>query len=219
MKVIAFLLLCSLHVLAQPTIKEDGTQVLLDGKVLLDATKDGFMRVLEIHSAPNGQNFLVLVCGFECFDNKGFLFRANGTGKRMFPGRGSYILQNKVEWSADSKYVFYFRINSTAADLPLDPPREEWKQINVRTGANTVATKRRLKPQATYAVIHLWSDVLNMRAAPHARAAIIGTIPSDGNGIRYTGETKRTGTVIWAKVKFRTLTGWVNQSYLSEELP
>ncbi len=224
MKSLVFLLLLAIgshNSLAQsekPTINADEMQLLLQGKVLLDAMKDGFMRVLEVRPAPNGRYFLVIACGFECFDNIGFLFKADGTGKRVITPRASYILQNKAEWSADSQYLYYFRINSTAADLPHHPPPEEWKQVHVVTGVSTVAATRRLKPQANYAVFRLWNDMLNVRAAPNAKAAILGKIPSAGKGIRAVGETKQVGKTTWAKIRFGDLTGWVNQSYLCEEV-
>jgi hypothetical protein len=219
MKFLILLLMLSWPVLAQvekPTLSADQQQLSLKGKVLLDALQDGFMQVSEVRPAPNGRYFLVIACGFECFDNIGFLFKANGTGKRRITPRGSYLLRHYAEWSADSQYVYFFRSNSTAADLPPHPPLEEWKQVHVVTGAYTAATTRRLKPQAKYAVFRVYGDVLNVRAAPQAKATIVGTLSQGDSGLLFAGETKQTGKTVWAKIKFGHLTGWVNQSFLYE---
>ncbi|HEX4946273.1 MAG TPA: SH3 domain-containing protein [Blastocatellia bacterium] len=220
MRTLALLLMLSWSALAQadkPTISADQMQLLRNGKVLLDALKDGFMHVSEVHPAPNGRYFLAIACGFECVDNIGFLFNADGTRKRRITPRGSYIMRNRVEWAADSRYVYYFRINSTAADSPPHPPREEWKQVHVLTGAITTATTRRLKPQATYIVFRPWGETLNVRAAPHTKANIVGTLPFGEGGVQFTGETRQVGKTFWAKIKHGNLTGWVNQNYLCED--
>ena len=62
---------------------DDNSKVLLGKKVLLDAERDGFMHVHKILYAPGGKHFVVIGCGFECTDNIGFLFAANGTKRRL----------------------------------------------------------------------------------------------------------------------------------------
>jgi hypothetical protein len=170
--------------------------------------------------APNGKRFLVLACGFECSDNIGFLFNADGTKKRRINVPWDWILDDKVEWSADSQFLYYYRINSSAAEPPRGAPPEGWVQVNVRTGAKTLATARRLKAGVNYGVFRLREqDVLNLRRAPSTQAEVVGKIPYDGNGVQFAGEMKAVGKTIWAKVKFRESTGWVNQSYLYEVKP
>lgn len=201
----------------KPIFNEDQTRLLFNRKVLLAIEKDGYMRLSEIRFSPDGKRFLVLACGFECSDNVGFLFNADGTGKRNFTGRWDWILQNKVEWSADGQFVYYYRIQSTGADPPPKAPREGWMQVAVRTGTKSTATARRLKPNATYAVFRIsQNDPLNIRAAPGLKTKIVGTIPFDGKGIQGLSETKQMGKEVWAKIKFGEIVGWVNQSYLYE---
>ena len=121
MKHITFLLILFVSSFAQtsqPVFNEDETRLLFNHKVKLDSEKDGFMRLLEIRFSPDSKRFLVLACGFECTDNVGFLFNADGTGKRKFTGSWDWILWNNVEWSADSQFVYYYRIQSTGADPP-----------------------------------------------------------------------------------------------------
>ena len=97
---------------------EDELKVMLGNKVLLDSERDGFMRVHRIVYSPNSKHFVVIGCGYECTDNIGFLFRADGTRKRIFTRRWDVIFDDKLEWSTDSSKIHYFRINSTGADPP-----------------------------------------------------------------------------------------------------
>jgi hypothetical protein len=221
MKSLIALLLLSIGCFAQsnkPVFNEDQSQMLMNGKVYLDSNKDGFMGLKKVLYAPNGKQFLVLACGFECSDNIGFLFNANGTGKRKFNQAWDWIFNEGVEWSADSKFVYYYRINSTAADPPLRAPKEGWVQVNAKTGAKAAATARRLKGDASYAVFRIAdTDPLNIRSAPGSKNKVLGTIPSGGKGIRFLGATKQSGPEVWAKIEFGKISGWVNQSYLYEE--
>jgi Bacterial SH3 domain len=221
MKALTLLLLLTLTGHAQtnkPVFNEDQSQMLLNQKVVLDNNKDGFMGLKKVIYAPSGKRFLVLACGFECSDNIGFLFNADGTGKRRFTQAWDLIFEEGVEWSADSQYVYYYRINSTAAEPPRNAPKEGWVQVNFKTGAKTPAKARRLKPDATYALFRVrMDDTLNIRRAPGSKTKIVGTIPFDGKGIEFLSETKQIGPEVWAKIQFGKISGWVNQSYLYEE--
>ncbi len=223
MRLIAVLTILTLNTFvqtSQPVFNADKTRLLLHDKVILDSQKDGFMHLDAIRFAPDGKRFLVLACGFECTDNVGFIFNADGTGKRKFTARWDWILQDKVEWSADSRYVFYYRINSTGADPPANAPREGWMQVAVKTGAKSSATLRRLKPNALYAVFRVTAnDSLNVRSAPGLNTKVVGQIPFESKGIRFLGETKSAGKEVWARIQFGNLSGWVKQTYLYEAAP
>ncbi|HEX2269837.1 MAG TPA: hypothetical protein VHH35_09890, partial [Pyrinomonadaceae bacterium] len=80
---------------------DDQLKVMLGTRVLLDSERDGFMSVHRIVYAPGGKHFVVIGCGFECTDNIGFLFPADGTRKRKFTACWDVILQDKLEWSTD----------------------------------------------------------------------------------------------------------------------
>ena len=201
----------------QPVFNEDKTRLLLHEKIFLDSQKDGYMHLDEIRFAPDGKRFFVRACGFECTDNVGFIFNADGTGKRKFTARWDWILQDKIEWAADSRYVFYYRINSTGADPPPNAPPEGWMQVAVQTGAKSSATARKLKANALYAVFRVAAgDSLNVRNAPGLKSKVVGQVPHDGKRIQFLGQTKTLGKEIWARIQFGTLIGWVNQSYLYE---
>ena len=78
------------------------------------------------------------------------------------------------------------------------------------------------------------SDVLNIRAAPEARAAKVGAIPPDGTCIRNLGckggltfeefstlnkseQTRRLKqNPRWCQVEYQGITGWVAGRYLTE---
>lgn len=222
MKLIALLLLVSAAVAqsAQPAFNEDQMRLLWGQKVLLDNRLDGYLQLSKIRYAPDGKRFFVLACGFECSDNVGFIFKADGTGKRKFTTRWDLIWQDGVEWSADNRFVYYYRINSSAAEPPSNAPPEGWIQVDVKTGAKSVAVSRRLKTAAAYGVFRVrMNDSLNLRSLPELRAKVVGQIPSDGKGLQYLGETKVVGKEVWVKLKFGETAGWVNQSYLYEIAP
>ena len=222
MKFIAMLLLAvgSFAQTNKPVFNEDKTRLLLNHKVILQNEKDGYMHLSEMRFSPDGKRFLVLACGFECTDNVGFIFNAEGTSQRKFTARWDWILQDKVEWSADSQFVYYYRIQSTGADPPPNAPKEGWMQVAVKTGAKSTATSRRLKTKATYAVFRVYeNDPLNLRSAPGLKSKIVGKLPYDSKGLQFAGVTKTVGKETWAKVNFGALSGWVNQSYLYEAVP
>ena len=56
-------------------------------------------------------------------------------------------------------------------------------------------------------------DVLNIRTGPSSEFQSVGTIPPDSRGITMTGPCQND----WCPVKHRTLVGWVNRRYLTEE--
>jgi hypothetical protein len=57
------------------------------------------------------------------------------------------------------------------------------------------------------------SDVLNIRTGPSPEYQTVGGIPPDSHGITITGPCQND----WCPVKHRTLIGWVNRRYLTEE--
>src|SRR5262245_45170383 len=144
------------------SINEARNQLTLDGQILLDAQKDGFMSLREISYSPTRRYFLVIACGFECNDNVGFVFKADGSGKRKITARWDYILQSAVEWASDGQKLYYFRISSAGADPPPNAPTEGWVEVDLRTGRKSPATTRALKSDTSYAVINvIGNDVLN----------------------------------------------------------
>ncbi|MGE0131194.1 MAG: SH3 domain-containing protein [Blastocatellales bacterium] len=203
---------------ARPSISESRDQLTLDGKVLLDAKRDGFMSLLEVRQAPTGAHFLVIACGYECNDNIGFVFKSDGAGKRKITSRWDYILQSAAEWSEGGGRIYYYRINSTGADAPKNAPAEGWVEFNLKTGRKSPAMTRRLKTSASYAVFNVrGDDVLNVRSKSGREAGIIGAIPHDAKGIKVTGASVRRGRERWAPISYQRMTGWVNQNYLREE--
>lgn len=203
---------------AKASINESRNQLTFDGRLLLDAEKDGFMSLKEIRYSPTGEHFLVIVCGFECNDNDGFVFNSDGSGKRKITSRWDYILQSAAEWAADGHKLYYFRINSTGANPPPSAPAEGWVEVDLRTGRKSLATTRALKPNASYDVFNVrGDDVLNVRSKPNRRAEIAGAIPHDGKKIKVTGAGVGIGRERWVPISYRNITGWVNQNYLCEE--
>ena len=197
---------------------EDGAQLKLGNRVLLANEKDGFMAVHKVRYSPDGKRFLVIGCGYECNDNIGFLFNADGSGKRKFTERWDFILQDKVEWSADGKKLFYYRTSSSGADPPRNAPAEGWIEVDAANGRKTAAVSRLLKADESYGVFRILSgDSLKVREAAGAKSKAIGQLAPDAKGIRVTGERQKIGKDVWVKIKLDKLTGWVNQSYLYEE--
>jgi hypothetical protein len=149
------------------TRSEDESKLMLGNRVLLDSGKDGFMSIKQVHPSPDGKYFAVIGCGYECNDNVGFVFNADGTGKRKLTTRWDYILQDKIEWSADSKRLYYYRINTTGADPPTMAPPQGWVEVNAATGRKIKAVSRTLKSSARYAVFNVApNDSLNVREMP-----------------------------------------------------
>lgn len=199
-------------------VSEDGAALRLGNRVLLTNEKDGFMSVHQVRHSPDGKRFLIIACGFECNDNIGFLFNADGSGKRKFTARWDFILQDKVEWSADGKKIFYYRVNSSGADSPRNAPAEGWIEVNVASGRKAPANSRSLKPESRYAVFRVQAnDSLNVRQTPGVKAKSIGKLAHDANDIRFTGEQREVGKDIWVRISYNNLTGWVNQSFLYEK--
>lgn len=198
---------------------DDQLKVFLGKKLLLQNDRDGYMSIHRIIYSPNGKNFVVIGCGFECSDNVGFLFRADGTRKRKFTARWDLILDDKLEWSNDGTKIYYFRINSTGADPPKTAPPEGWVVVDVATGKKGPATTRRLDQRASYSVFNT-GDGLAVRAAPGVNAKEVGRLPSDAKGVRITGPGRLSGRALWVPIKHDELSGWVNQNFLfKDEMP
>lgn len=199
-------------------VSEDGATLRLNNRVLLTNEKDGFMSVHRVWHSPDGKRFLVIACGFECNDNIGFVFNADGSGKRKFTSRWDFILQDKIEWSADGKTIFYYRVNSSGADWPRNAPAEGWIELDVASGRKAPANSRSLKPESRYAVFRVQAnDSLNVRQTPGVKAKSIGKLAHDANDIRFTGEQRKVGKDIWVRISYNNMAGWVNQSFLYEK--
>jgi len=209
--------------LSKLTRSEDESKLMLGNRVLLDSGKDGFMSIKQIRRSPDGKHFAVIACGYECNDNVGFLFNTDGSGKRKITARWDFILQDKIEWSADGKKLYYFRINSTGADPPTNGsikswPTTGWVQVDVTTGRKVAAVSRTLKTTASYAVFNVApNDSLNVREMPELRTNVTGQLAHNARGIKFTGEKQKSGRETWVKIKLGSVSGWVNQNYLYEE--
>lgn len=215
------------YVSAEPTppdvdatlsVSENRTKLLLGKTVLLDAQADGFNSIHDIKYSPMREHFLVIACGLGCTQTSGFLFKADGGGKRRITAPWEAIFQSTAEWSEDGRSVFYYRIRSTGAEPPKNAPRRGWVQVDVKTGKKSSGVTRSLKLTATYGVLSLsGGSVLTVHAQPESKAKIVGAIPSYAKGIKVTGFGVKVGREVWAPVKFQDISGWVNQDYLFEE--
>ena len=56
-------------------------------------------------------------------------------------------------------------------------------------------------------------DVLSVRKYPGVKSKIIAQIPPDGTGLIPTGKRVKKGRSVWAQIKWKTQTGWVNTRY------
>ena len=71
----------------------------------------------------------------------------------------------------------------------------------------------------TYAVVGVaLDDELNLRAAPGADQAVVGTIPPYASGLQVTGRGRRAGSAIWAPLPYQGLEGWANSAYLARQV-
>jgi hypothetical protein len=60
-------------------------------------------------------------------------------------------------------------------------------------------------------------DVLNMRAGPSSKDAVVGTIPPDASGVIAVGRRRQMGPSVWREVSYGGVHGWVNARFLVEE--
>ena len=73
-------------------------------------------------------------------------------------------------------------------------------------------------PDAAFQVIGVdVGDVLNVRARPTVRSAVVGKLAPVAKDIRLIGPTKRNGRTVWQKIKHGSVTGWVNQRFLGRQ--
>jgi len=198
-------------------ISDDQSKVLVGHRVILEAERDGYMSVHRIVYSPTGKHFVVIACGFECTDNSGFLFAADGSRKREFTGRWDQLFSDKLEWSTDSKRLYYYRINSTGADPPKNAPAEGWMAVDVATGRKSSGVARPLAKDKPYSVFDT-ADGLVVRATPGTKGKELGRLASDAKDVYVTGSPKRVGKGTWIRIKSNSLSGWVNQRYLFAQL-
>lgn len=212
-----YLALCLTANAQKAQATEDGVKLKLGNRALLENTKDGFLSVRFVRYSPDGKRFVVVACGFECNDNIGFVFNADGSGKRKFTARWDYILQDKVEWSADSKTLFYFGIRSTGAAPPHKAPSSGWLELDVVTGQKRPAVSRHLKPESTYAVFRIKPlQFLDLRETANSKSKIVASLRYDAKSVKVSGERRIAGKTIWVKITHDGATGWVNQNFLYE---
>ncbi len=195
---------------------DDKLRLTFGNRVLLQNDRDGFMSVHQVRYSPTGRHFVAIGCGYECTDNVGFLFNADGSGKRKFTARWDFVLQDKVEWSADGRKIFYYRINSTGAGPQKGAPPQGWVEVDVRSGRKGLAVSRRLRAGVNYSVFNA-GDGLVVRAAAGMAAKELGRLEQGAKGVQVTGPAKQIGRSIWVPIRHDSLRGWVNQSYLFEE--
>ena len=74
---------------SRAVVSDDKLKVMLGKRMLLHNDRDGFMAVHRIVYAPDGKNFVVIGCGFECTDNIGFLFAPMGLENETSPPAGT----------------------------------------------------------------------------------------------------------------------------------
>lgn len=60
-------------------------------------------------------------------------------------------------------------------------------------------------------------EFLNMRANAGVSNSVVGRIPHNGQGIVTTGEEKKVGSTVWAKIYWNGVGGWVSKRYLLPE--
>jgi len=67
---------------------------------------------------------------------------------------------------------------------------------------------------ATYKEVNVPpNDALSVRSGPNADLSIVGTIPSNGRGIRIVDACSEE----WCQVEYLSIRGWVNRRFLSSE--
>jgi hypothetical protein len=201
-------------------VSQDRRTLSLHGAPVLDAEQDGFLSIHDVKPSPTGEYLLVIVCGYECNDNLGFLIRTTDGEKRPVTAPWDFILQSKAEWAADGQTLFYYRINSTGADPPRNAPPKGWVQVDVQTGRKSPGTERALNPATTYAVFHPSGRApLTVHAEPDPKSRIVGSLPAFAREILVTGEPTKVGKETWVPIRFQAIMGWVNQDYLYEDAP
>lgn len=60
-------------------------------------------------------------------------------------------------------------------------------------------------------------EFLNIRTNAGTSNSVVGRIPHDGQGIVTTGEEKKVGSTVWAKIYWKGVGGWVSKRYLLPE--
>ncbi|GAB4477150.1 MAG: hypothetical protein Kow00124_20060 [Anaerolineae bacterium] len=74
-------------------------------------------------------------------------------------------------------------------------------------------------PETLYRVVFVRDDdVLNVRSGPGASNPIRGMLAYNETGVRITGAGQPVGGSTWVPVEHNGLTGWVNQTYLTEQV-
>ena len=88
----------------------------------------------------------------------------------------------------------------------------EYKEITGWVNGNYLAHQ-------AYTVVNVASDdVLNVRANAGVAHPIVGAIPPQGMGVQITGAGAQLDGSLWAPIKYKGITGWVNSSYLAYQV-
>ena len=88
----------------------------------------------------------------------------------------------------------------------------EYKEITGWVNSNYLAHQ-------AYTVVNVASDdVLNVRANAGVAHPIVGAIPPQGMGVQITGAGAQLDGSLWAPIKYKGITGWVNSSYLAYQV-
>ena len=118
------------------TASDDG-KIYLEDQVLLDIQAEGlpcFPDIpAEIVYAPTNDHFLVIPACIEG-DNYLYLFRADGTDKRLITEPWDYLNFNNVTWAEDGQSFVYQRINSCCLAPPPDAPPPGMVRYDLLTG-------------------------------------------------------------------------------------
>ncbi len=73
--------------------------------------------------------------------------------------------------------------------------------------------------RGAYAVVGVaLDDELNVRAAPGADQAVVGTLPPYATGVQVTGSGRQVGSRFWAPLSLQDLEGWANAAYLARQV-
>jgi hypothetical protein len=172
------------------TISEDHMKLMLGDKVLLQNDQDGYMSLKQVKYSPDKDYFVVIGCGYECNDNVGFIFKSDGSGKLKITDRWDFILQDKVEWSADGKRLLYYRINSTGGEPPENSPPEGWVEVDLTTGrkspaANVTGSYYTSIVKRPHGTVMISGPLINRNSGKVLD--IVGRNPKDGATIQQWG--------------------------------
>ncbi len=193
----------------QAEFRDDG-RIYLGDTVIFDEEVVGCNPGGDISYAPTGEHFLVILYCVEG-DNELFLFSADGSDQRRITGPGNRLNYTNYAWDEDGRSFVYLRTYSFGASAPPDALPQGMARYDIETGQTSMVLPFRVVDVAS-------NDVLNIRSGPGADNPVVGEIPSDGTGIRVTGDGVVVGDSRWVPIVYGSTEGWVNSQYLTEEV-